>query len=324
MGNKKAIKTVLNAKPDIFSHNIECIERISKKVRPQADWQRSLGVLKDSIKFGLRTKTGLMVGFGETKIEVKETMNQIADLGVQIFTIGQYLQPTKKHLKVKEYVDKEKFDEYKDYGLSIGFKVVESGPLVRSSYHAENKQEWFSIMFKRVLTIAIILFFSAFISFIAINGTTEIYGKSEVQNITYKLPDSWTANESDKQFRLLELSLDDGSDFNVVLFANIQGTADQNIDRWINQFQIENSKIETIKDSLSSRNISTVELYGTYKVPNMVNRNAPKELRKDYGLLGGVIEFANSIYFVKAVGRDDLVKENKSNFDEFIYSISLK
>ena len=187
-----------------------------------------------------------------------------------------------------------------------------------------NKQEWFLIMFKRVLTIAAIFFFSAFISFIAINGTSEIYGKSEVQNITYKLPDSWTANESDKQFRLLELSLDDGSDFNVVLFANIQGTAEQNIDRRINQFQIENSNIETIKDSLSSRNISTVELYGTYKVPNMVNRNAPKELRKDYGLLGGVIEFANSIYFVKAVGRDDLVKENKSNFDEFIYSISLK
>ena len=139
MGNKKAIKTVLNAKPDIFSHNIECIERISKKVRPQADWQRSLGVLKDSIKFGLRTKTGLMVGFGETKIEVKETMNQIANLGVQIFTIGQYLQPTTQHLKVKEYVDKEKFDEYKDYGLSIGFKVVESGPLVRSSYHADEQ-----------------------------------------------------------------------------------------------------------------------------------------------------------------------------------------
>jgi len=139
MGNKKAIKTVLKARPDIFSHNIECIERISRKVRPQADWQRSLDVLKDSIEFGLRTKTGLMVGFGETKNEVKETMNQIADLGVQIFTIGQYLQPTKKHLKVQEYVEKERFDEYKDYGLSIGFKVVESGPLVRSSYHADEQ-----------------------------------------------------------------------------------------------------------------------------------------------------------------------------------------
>ena len=139
MGNKRAIKTVLKARPDIFSHNIECIERISRKVRPQADWQRSLDVLKDSIEFGLRTKTGLMVGFGETKNEVKETMNQIADLGVQIFTIGQYLQPTKKHLKVQEYVEKERFDEYKDYGLSIGFKVVESGPLVRSSYHADEQ-----------------------------------------------------------------------------------------------------------------------------------------------------------------------------------------
>lgn len=137
--HQESLERVFETKPDIFSHNIECIERISKKVRPQADWQRSLGVLKDSIKFGLRTKTGLMVGFGETKIEVKETMNQIADLGVQIFTIGQYLQPTKKHLKVKEYVDKEKFDEYKDYGLSIGFKVVESGPLVRSSYHADEQ-----------------------------------------------------------------------------------------------------------------------------------------------------------------------------------------
>ena len=179
-------------------------------------------------------------------------------------------------------------------------------------------------MVNRVISLILILFFCGFISFIAINGTNEIYGKNEVQNISYKLPDSWIANVSIKQFRLLELSLVDGGDFNVVLFANIQGTADQNIDRWINQFQIENSKIETIKDSLSSRNISTVELYGTYKVPNMVNRNAPKELRKDYGLLGGVIEFANSIYFVKAVGRDDLVKENKSNFDEFIYSISLK
>ena len=139
MGNKDAIRTVLKAKPDIFSHNIECIERISRKVRPQADWQRSLSVLNDSIKFGLRTKTGLMVGFGETKNEVKETMRQIVDIGVQIFTIGQYLQPTKKHLKVQEYVDKAIFDEYKDYGLSIGFKVVESGPLVRSSYHADEQ-----------------------------------------------------------------------------------------------------------------------------------------------------------------------------------------
>ena len=179
-------------------------------------------------------------------------------------------------------------------------------------------------MVNRVISLILILFFCGFISFIAINGTNEIYGKNEVQNISYKLPDSWIANVSNKQFRLLELSLVNGGDFNVVLFANIQGTADQNIDRWINQFQIENSNIETIKDSLSSKKISTVELYGTFEVPNMVNPTAPKEIKKDYGLLGGVIEFSNSIYFVKAVGNNDLVKANKSNFNEFVYSISLK
>ena len=179
-------------------------------------------------------------------------------------------------------------------------------------------------MFKRVITLVVILFFSGFISFLAINGTNEIYGKNVVQNITYKLPDSWNAQISDKQFRLLELSLKDDGDFSVVLFANIQGTADQNIERWINQFQVEDSNIETIKDTLSSKYISTVELYGTYEVPNMVNRNAPKELKSNYGLLGGVIEFGNSIYFIKAVGENSLIKANKSNFNEFIYSISLK
>jgi lipoic acid synthetase len=118
---------------------VECVERISKGVRAQANWQRSLDVLKESISYGLRTKTGIMVGLGETEREVKDTMEQIVALGVQIFTIGQYLQPTKKHLKVEQYVAKEKFDEYKVFGESIGFKIVESGPLVRSSYHADEQ-----------------------------------------------------------------------------------------------------------------------------------------------------------------------------------------
>lgn len=138
-GDKNALKTVFDSKPDIFSHNVECVERISKGVRAQANWQRSLDVLKESIDFGLRTKTGIMVGLGETEKEVKDTMLQIVDLGVQIFTIGQYLQPTKKHLKVEQYVPKEKFDEYKIFGESIGFKIVESGPLVRSSYRADEQ-----------------------------------------------------------------------------------------------------------------------------------------------------------------------------------------
>lgn len=138
-GDKNALKTVFDSKPDIFSHNVECVERISKGVRAQANWQRSLDVLKESIDFGLRTKTGIMVGLGETEKEVKDTMLQIADLGVQIFTIGQYLQPTKKHLKVEQYVPREKFEEYKIFGESIGFKIVESGPLVRSSYRADEQ-----------------------------------------------------------------------------------------------------------------------------------------------------------------------------------------
>ena len=138
-GNKNALKTVFDSKPDIFSHNVECVERISKGVRAQANWQRSLDVLKESIDYGLRTKTGIMVGLGETEKEIKDTMTQIVDLGVQIFTIGQYLQPTKKHLKVEQYVPKEKFDEYKIFGESIGFKIVESGPLVRSSYRADEQ-----------------------------------------------------------------------------------------------------------------------------------------------------------------------------------------
>lgn len=138
-GDKKALKTVFDSKPDIFSHNVECVERVSKRVRAQANWQRSLDVLKESIRYGLRTKTGIMVGLGETEQEVKDTMIQIVDIGVQIFTIGQYLQPTKKHLKVEKYISKEKFEEYKVFGKSIGFKIVESGPLVRSSYRADEQ-----------------------------------------------------------------------------------------------------------------------------------------------------------------------------------------
>ena len=138
-GNKFALSKVLNANPEIYSHNVECVERISKKVRTQANWNTSLDVLKYSVESGLKTKTGIMVGLGETFMEVIETMKQIVDVGVSIFTIGQYLQPTKNHLKVKEYVSKEQFEAYKDYGYSIGFKVVESGPLVRSSYHADEQ-----------------------------------------------------------------------------------------------------------------------------------------------------------------------------------------
>ena len=138
-GYHPALNIVFNAKPDIFSHNIECIERISRKVRAQAIWKRSLDVLEQSVNYGLRTKTGMMVGLGESKDEVIDVMKEIADLGVQIFRIGQYLHPTKDHLAVERYVSDEEFQFYKKRGLELGFKVVESGALVRSSYHADEQ-----------------------------------------------------------------------------------------------------------------------------------------------------------------------------------------
>ena len=138
-GYKPALLKVIAAKPEIFSHNIECVERISKQVRSQANWQRSLDVLKCSVKHGLQTKTGMMVGLGETSVELIETMKQVVDTGVSIFTIGQYLQPTGDHLPVERYVSDQEFEEYKCIGLELGFLVVESGALVRSSYHADEQ-----------------------------------------------------------------------------------------------------------------------------------------------------------------------------------------
>ena len=138
-GYVPALKKVFNAKPEIFSHNIECVERISKAVRKQSDWDRSKEVLRLSVEHELTTKTGMMVGLGETDFEVFETMKEIADLGVEIFNVGQYLQPTKKHLEVQRFVHPDVFKRYKQKGLELGFKVVESGPLVRSSYHADEQ-----------------------------------------------------------------------------------------------------------------------------------------------------------------------------------------
>jgi len=138
-GYLPALKTVFDANPDIFSHNVECVERISKRVRVQAIWQRSLDVLHKSVEYGLLTKSGMMVGLGETTKEVLNTMRQVSKLGVNIFTVGQYLQPTKNNLPVDRYVEKSEFDLYKKEGIKMGFGIVESGPLVRSSYHADEQ-----------------------------------------------------------------------------------------------------------------------------------------------------------------------------------------
>ena len=138
-GHEPSILKVFNAKPEIFSHNVECVKRISKDVRAQSDWNRTLDVLKMSVEFGLLTKTGMMVGLGERDSEVFETMEEIADIGVRIFNIGQYLQPSKDHLPVSRFVHPDQFKVYKEFGFELGFKVVESGPLVRSSYHADEQ-----------------------------------------------------------------------------------------------------------------------------------------------------------------------------------------
>ena len=140
-GFEPAINKVFNARPEIFSHNVECVERISKKVRSQSEWTRSLKLLKLSSEFGLRTKTGMMVGLGESYEEVLATMKEVREAGVKIFTVGQYLQPTKNHLPVKRYVEESEFLEYEKFGLDLGFSIVKSGSLVRSSYRAEEGVE---------------------------------------------------------------------------------------------------------------------------------------------------------------------------------------
>ena len=137
-GEWENLDPILEVKPEIVSHNIETVERITKKVRIQAKYWRSMEVLKRLKDGGFsKTKSGLMVGLGETDAEIEQTMKDLLEQGVDVLTIGQYLQPSKKHLPVAEFVTPQKFEEYKRIGEDLGFGHVESGPLVRSSYHAE-------------------------------------------------------------------------------------------------------------------------------------------------------------------------------------------
>lgn len=136
-GKQDLLDIVFSSKPDVFSHNMETVKRLSDSTRSRAKYDVSLSVLEYSAKNGFITKTGIMVGLGESEEEVVELMQDVRKAGVSLFTIGQYLQPTKKHLDVKEYVTPEQFAKYKQIGMDIGFANVESGPLVRSSYMAE-------------------------------------------------------------------------------------------------------------------------------------------------------------------------------------------
>ena len=136
-GNWAALETMISAGQEVVSHNMETVERLYRKVRPQAKYERSLEQIQRTKDFGKRTKSGIMVGLGETADEVHRIMDDLVAHGCDVFTIGQYLQPTKMHLDVMEFVTPQAFAEYQIEGMNRGFKFVESGPLVRSSYHSE-------------------------------------------------------------------------------------------------------------------------------------------------------------------------------------------
>ncbi len=136
-GNWDALSRMIEGGQEVVSHNMETVERMYRKVRPQAKYERSLEQLKRIREAGKRTKSGIMLGVGETKDEVFKAMDDLAANGLMILTLGQYLQPTKMHLEVAEFIHPDTFALYKEEGLKRGLKYVESGPLVRSSYHAE-------------------------------------------------------------------------------------------------------------------------------------------------------------------------------------------
>lgn len=136
-GKWENLQKIIDVAPEIVSHNIETVRRLTKKIRIQAKYNRSLELLLRLKKGGMKTKSGLMLGLGETDEEVLETMQDLRTVEVDVLTLGQYLQPTPKHAPVIDFITPEKFEEYKKIGLDMGYKFVESGPLVRSSYHAE-------------------------------------------------------------------------------------------------------------------------------------------------------------------------------------------
>jgi lipoic acid synthetase len=142
-GDREAIARVLDAAPDVFNHNMETIPRLYRRVRPQANYQQSLDVLRFARRHrpGVLTKSGFMVGLGETTGEVEQLLRDLRAQDVDVATIGQYLQPTRRNLTVAEYVAPAQFDRYRDFGLSLGFRMVFSGPLVRSSYMADLVRE---------------------------------------------------------------------------------------------------------------------------------------------------------------------------------------
>jgi len=141
LGDLTALQTVMNVKPNVINHNLETVPRLYKIARPQADYHRSLQVIKNVHLNNIYSKSGLMLGLGEHEEEVIDVMKNLREVGCDSLTLGQYLQPSTKHLPIASYITPDKFEEYKIQALKLGFKHVESGPLVRSSYHAADQFE---------------------------------------------------------------------------------------------------------------------------------------------------------------------------------------
>ncbi len=140
-GRKDLLDMIIAERPDVISHNMETVRRLTPEVRSVATYECSLDVIRHIAGSGIRSKSGIMLGLGETEEEILQTMDDLRDAGCEVMTIGQYLQPTKHHYPVQEYVEPEKFDEYGRIGRAKGFRHVESAPMVRSSYHAEKHVE---------------------------------------------------------------------------------------------------------------------------------------------------------------------------------------
>lgn len=151
-GSRAALKIVMDARPEILNHNVETVRRLFKKVQPQDryEWARATLSNAKALDPDVLTKSGIMVGLGETMVELKETMRDLRRWGVDILTVGQYLQPTRKHLPIERYYHPDEFGELKTYGGEIGFRWVESGPLVRSSYHAERQVRALSVVHREL------------------------------------------------------------------------------------------------------------------------------------------------------------------------------
>ena len=148
-GQQEYLDVVLDACPDIFNHNMETVKRLQRPIRKTARYDRSLWVLRYAKSRGFITKSGLMLGIGEKEDEIKEVMQDMVEAGVNILTIGQYLQPSKKHSPIDRWVHPDEFKRWKEYALEIGFEVCESGPLVRSSYHADEQSNLFDVFARR-------------------------------------------------------------------------------------------------------------------------------------------------------------------------------